>query len=233
MKKVISIILSLIILIFSFSYLVSAENVAELSIQDEKVYAGDDFTVNLFISDNSQLSGAVIDIKYDNEKLEFVSAKEGGILDPTSNISIRNIKDDNSYVRFTYMSANSSVSTKGILFSVTFKALENAKGKTDLEITVPNAADFINSDLEKISYSVDNAEIEILENISIEKPTEPISEDISASDTTEISQSETTTNNVVNDKNENKNDMSFMIALLLVGIALICFGVVVAIKKKK
>ncbi len=235
MKKAISITLTLFILILSVSCIAFAETPVEISIQDEKVYAGDEFTVNVFISDNSQLSGAVIDVNYDDEKLEFVSAKEGGILDPKANISIRNLTNDKSYVRFTYMSASSSILTKGILFSVTFKVKETAKDKTALEITIPNAADFVNSNLEKIAYIVDNSEITIIENISIEPPTEEsTSESTTETETIENIQSETTINEFVenNDKEDN-NNIVVMIVLLLIGVALICFGVVMTRKKNK
>ncbi len=236
MKKIVSIILTLVVLIFSLSIFVCAEDPVMISIQDEKVYAGDEFTVNVFISDNSQISGAVIDINYDNEKLEFISAKEGAILDTKGNISIRNISKDKNYVRFTYMSASTSVSSEGIIFSITFKALESASGKTSLEITIPNAADFVNSDLEKLAYNVDNSEITILDNISIETTTEsPTSESTTVPETTNVISSETTTNNEVveNDNNNDSNNMILMIVLLLVGLSLICFGVVFAIKKKE
>lgn len=238
MKKTISIIISLIFLTLSLSTCAYAQEPVILSIQDEKVYAGDEFTVNVFISDNSQISGAVIDINYDNEKLEFISAKEGAILDTKGNISIRNVNKDNSYVRFTYMSGSTSVTAEGIIFSITFKALETSSGKTNLEITIPNAADFVNSDLEKLAYSVDNSEITVLDNISIET-TEPSTSESSTSieTTTDIIENETT-DNTNNDSGEKDNvnidnSKTLFIVILLVGVALICFGIVFIIKKKK
>ena len=131
MKKIISVIISVLIIILSFTISCYANDSVTLSLQNETVYAGDEFTVNLFISDNSKISGAVIDINYDKSKLEFVSAKEGAILDAKANISIRNINKDNSYVRFAYMSNGSSVTSEGILFSVTFKVVEVPAGKID------------------------------------------------------------------------------------------------------
>lgn len=235
MKKTISIITSLIILTLSLATYVYAQEPVIISIQDEKVYAGDEFTVNVFISDNSQISGAVIDINYDNDKLEFVSAKEGAILDTKGNISIRNVNKDNSYVRFTYMSGSTSVTAEGIIFSITFKALETASGKTNLEITIPNAADFVNSNLEKLSYAVDNSEITILDNISIETTTEPpATESTGIPETTDVVPSDSAINNdiIQNDNNNDGNDIVLMVVLVLLGIALICFGVVVANKKK-
>lgn len=238
MKKFTLTFLALIVLILSFSVSAFATDPVTLSIQDEKVYAGDTFTVNVFISDNSMVSGAVIDINYDKEKLEFISAKEGGILDTKANTSIRNIKNDKSYVRFAYMSGSSSIDAEGIILTVTFKALETAKGKTNLEITIPNPADFVNNNLEKIEYKVQNAEISILENISIETTESTTAESTTDEEiTSDVTQSETiesTTDNADESNNTNgDNSKILVIVLLLVGLALICFGVAFIIKKKK
>ena len=236
MKKVFSIFLTVVILTLSFSLSSYAQEPVILSIQDEKVYAGDQFTVNVFISDNSQISGAVVDLNYDNEKLEFISAKEGAIFDSNSNISIRNINNEKSYVRFTYMSGSSGLSAEGIIFSVTFKALETSSGKTNLEITIPNPADFVNGNLEKLTYDVDNSEITILDNISIEITTEPTTDEstIVSETSTESNDNEASDNSNV-EANDDSNDITtiLMIVLLLVGASLICFGIVFAIKKKK
>ncbi len=234
MKKTISITMMLLVFILSFSFLVYAEDPVVLSIQDEKVYAGDDFTINVFVSENSQLSGAVIDVNYDNEKIEFISAKEGGILDTSGNVSLCNISGDKGCVRFTYISTTSPISTKGILFSVTFRALDTSIGKTNIEITVPNPADFVNSDLEKIPLNIENAEITILENVSIDTTTKPeITESTNHSEPTDVIQSESTVNDINDKENTEKNNMIFMIVLLLIGLSIVCFGVVFIIKKKK
>lgn len=234
MKKIISIILTLTVLfLFLLSYAHAQEPVT-FSLQDEKVYAGDEFTVNVFVSDNSQIAGSVIDINYDKEKLEFISAKEGAILDAKGNISIRNINIDKSYVRFTYMSATESVSAEGILFSVTFKALENSLGTTNLEITIPNAADLVNNALEKIPYSVENAEIVILDNISIGTTTESPTDNNEEISQTDAVQNETTgTINEENDKNNKDNDSVIIAVLIIIGVLLICLGSIISIKKKK
>ncbi len=160
-RKVLSIILSVFILL-SFSVFAYAETPVSLTIKDETVYAGDEFTLNLFISDNSRVSGAVIDLNFDNSMLEFVSAREGAIFDSGANVNIRNLDGEKSKVRFTYMSTAYSITSEGILFSVTFKALENANGNTDITISIPNAADFVTADLGKIPYTVENSTIKII-----------------------------------------------------------------------
>jgi hypothetical protein len=228
--------MSLFILIFSLLVCANAQEPVVISIQDEKVYAGDEFTVNVFISANSQVSGAVIDLNYNNEMLEFVSAKEGAILDMNGNISIRNINQDKSCVRFTYMSGSSGLNAEGIIFNVTFKALETVSGKTDIEIMIPNAADFVNDNLEKISYSVDNAEITILNNISIEATTElTTGESTSVLESITESLEDELSTNVTAEANDNNDDNNIvtMVVLLLIGFSLICFGLAAVAKKKK
>ena len=236
MKKVFSVIISIIILSLSFSCTAFANDPVLLSIQDEKVYAGDTFTVNMFISYDSQMSGAVIDINYDSKMLEFISAKEGAILDPSATISIKNMKNEKSFVRFAYMSGASSVTMDGIIFSITFKALETASGNTKLEITIPNPKDFVNENLEVIDYTVDNAEISVLNNISIEESTteEQSSESTTIPEPDETESTETTTNITIDDTEEKGDkDYTTVIILLLIGIALICFGFAINFKKKK
>ena len=234
MKKILSILISCLIVLTSLSICCFASETVTLSLQNETVYAGDEFTVNLFISDNAKVSGAVIDINYDKTKLEFVSAKEGAILDAKANISIRNINKDNSYVRFAYMATGSSITSEGILFSVTFKVLESANGKTDLKITIPSDADFVSESLEKIPYSVRNSSITILNEIPAETTSETETESIEAS-TDDIleteSQSDDNNENIDIDNKENDNFIAILLAL--VGFAFICFGIAVAIKKKR
>lgn len=235
MKKTLSIIISILIVLLSFSTISFATDTVTLSLQNETVYAGDEFTVNLFISDNSKVSGAVVDINYDKSKLEFVSAKEGAILDTKASISIRNINNDNSYVRFAYMANGSCITAEGILFSVTFKVLETAEGKTDLNISIPSPADFVSENIEKIPYSVHNSTITIINDIDNEITSESETE-IPESTTDEITETEsqitTETDNNPDDKKED-GDSYLSIILVLIGVAFICFGFALAIKKKR
>ncbi len=236
MKKILSVLISIMIIVLSLSITCFATETVTLSLQNETVYAGDEFTVNLFVSDNSKISGAVIDINYDKTKLEFVSAKEGAILDTKANISIRNINKNNSYVRFAYMATDSSITSEGILFSVTFKVLESANGKTDLKITIPSSADFVSDNLEKIPYTVRNSSITILNDIPTDTPsetetesTETLTEDLTETE----SQSMTNDDNNENNDKDSDNDKVLTIVLSLIGFAFICFGVAVTVKKKR
>ncbi len=237
MKKTLLILLSIIILMFSLSLSIFATDSVHLSLSNETVYAGDEFTLNLFISDNSKMSGAVIDINYDKDAFDFVSAKEGAILDSKANISIRNIKGDSSFVRFTYMSPSSSVTSEGILLSITFKAHETAKGDTTVKITIPNAADFVTSDLEKISYTVKDSKVTIINNNDIENTSEEALIENEVEDDIQNTEEMSTTNdeNNITDNSNNKpdNDIWIYICLFVVGIALVMTGIIFAVKKKK
>lgn len=237
MKKAISVILTFFILISAFSVSAFAESKVNLSITSETVYAGEEFTLNLFISDNSKMSGAVIDINYDKAMLEYVSAEQGAILDDSANISIKNIDGEKAKVRFTYLAPSSSVTSEGVIMSITFKALPNATGNTDLTITIPNAGDFVTQDLERISYEVSNSVVKIINTTYVEQ-----SEDDSSSTTennsqsTEVDNSQTTTEQGQNNNSDNDNDNgdnTLIIVLLVVGLLFITVGVVMLVQSKK
>lgn len=238
MKKLVSIILIALILSSAFLAVpVFAKNAVELKLTNVTVYAGDEFEVKLFISDNSQLSGAVIDMQYDASKLEFISGIKGQIIDESAMVSINNTSKNSNYncVRFTYLSPDSAVTSDGILFSVKFKALPNAEGESDIKISIPSAGDFVNSDAEKLVYTIKNATVKII-NTTLESTDETEStSDESVTDiiesTSSISESSTTDNN--NDNNE--NDYEKIVIGLFVAGSVIIIGVIayLIIKKKK
>lgn len=239
-KKIISVFLAVLTLISVFLTIpVFAKSTVELKLTDATVYAGDEFEIKLFISDNSQLSGAVIDLQYDASKLEFVSGEKGQIVDESAMVSINTTSKQsiNKSVRFTYLSPNSAVTSDGILFSVNFKALPNAEGESDIKISIPSAGDFVNGDAEKLAYTIKNATVKII-NTTVESTDETEStSDESVTDiiesTSSISESSTTDNNTDNDNNEN-NYVKIVIGLFVAG-SVIIIGVIayLIIKKKK
>ncbi len=229
LKKCFSLLYA-IIMILSLNLFVNAEDTVTLSLRDEKVYAGDEFTLNLFISDNSHMSGAVIDVNYDNQKLEFLSAKEGTILDAQATINIRNVNSDKSYVRFTYMAGSSSVTSDGVLFSITFKVLESATGETDLSISIPHPSDFVSNNLDKLSYTVKNSKVTILNYSVVESTSE---EDTSQPTSLIESTDENTTESKIENPTNIKifNNRFFYALMLTIGVLFVVFGILI-IKKK-
>lgn len=233
MKKILSILFIVLVLISTFSFIASAKDPVSLKLTSEQVYAGDETTLNLYVSANSDISGATIDINYDDKMLEFVSAKEGAILDSKANISIRNIKKDNAYVRFTYLSTSSSIISEGILMSVTFKALESASGETELTISVPHPDDFISIDAENLKYNIVNSKVKILNNIDDNESTTEITEINSENITAEITESITEVDNNKVDIDNKIIVNTVILSALVVGIILIIVGIVIIKKNKK
>ena len=161
MKKALALIVSVIVFISCMSMTSFADNKVKLYISDVEVNAGDNFTADIMISDNSDLSGAVIDVCYDSSKIKFVNGNVGGIVDDNAQVAIRDLK---SSVRFTYLDASESVSSAGILFSLDFTALDDAAGETKLEIKIDNPGDFIGSDSQKLSYTLTPGTVSIKNN---------------------------------------------------------------------
>lgn len=236
MKKTISVILTVILIALNFITPVMAKSLVELELTDATVYAGDEFEVKVFISDNSKLSGAVIDMQYDTDKLEFISAEQGAIIDENAMVSIKN-NTVNKIIKFTYMAPDSSITSEGILFTVKFKALPNAEGKSEIKISIPNAGDFVNADLDKLDYTVKNSTIKII-NTTYES-TEPINEssstetDLTISETTDITEAPTGENHKENDSDN--ETLKLVIGLFIAG-GIIILGVIIYLvvsKRKK
>ncbi len=241
MKKYISVFLTVLILLSVFLTIpVLAKNTVELKLTDATVYAGDEFDMKLFISDNSQLGGAVIDLEYDASKLEYISAEKGAIIDESAMVSINNTsgKSNYRYVRFTYLSPSSSITSEGILCSVKFRALANAEGQSNVKILIHSAGDFVNADAEKLAYTIKNATVKIINTTvdntdDIENTSDESITDIIES-TESISESSTTANNVDNDNNSDNDYIKIVIGLFVAG-GIIIIGVVayLIIKNKK
>ena len=232
MKKLFSIFLAVVLIVSSFSVTCFAESPVKLSLNSETdtVYAGDEFFVKLMISDNSKMSGAAIDINYDKNKLEYISGSFGGILDDSATKSVKNINGDKAKVRFTYLAPSSSVTSQGVLVTVKFKALENASGKTDLTISVPNPGDFVAQDLTRLSYSVENAKITI---IGSPTETESVLQSETETQPVESSSTETTTKPVVNNDADDDEDINKTIMVVVIAGVAILFAVALLTRKPK
>ncbi len=213
---------------------VSAKSTVELKVTDATVYAGEEFELKVFISDNSKLSGAVIDLEYDASKLEYVSAEKGAIIDEDAMISIKNTPNN---LRFTYLSPDSAIASEGILFSVKFKALENAEGESSVKITIPSAGDFVSENLEKLPYTVKNSTVKIINNtvVNTESTTESTSvenTDIQLSQDNNSTIENTTANNQNND-NEDNDSIKIVIGLVVAGAVFVLGAIICLIITKK
>ncbi len=236
MRKIISVILAFVVLALSFSLTAFATTEATLTLSGENVYAGEEFKIQLLISDNSKMSGAVIDVNYDSRMLEFISAEKGGVLDVNANISINKIDEDTSKIRFTYLAPSSSVTAEGVVMTMNFKAMPSANGETNLTISIPSAGDFVTEDLEKISYTLVNSKV-VITNTSLEatEPTETEAQSENKTDNTtdESSSVELTTEPSEKTDDKENDDLLSLFILLAVGVCLIGFGIGLLISSNK
>lgn len=241
MKKILAIFLTTFIILSSFLNIsVFAKGNVQLKLTDATVYAGDELVLKLFISDNSELSGAVIDLAYDSNLLEFLSADAGTIVDQSASINIKNF-ENKSFVRFTYMSPSTSVTSAGILLSVKFKALETAEGRTSVKISIPSAGDFVNSKLEEIPFEVENSNVRILNStksdmVTTDTSTTEISTENQSTEITTVIESltETTTKSAQKVDNDTQNDnLKIVYGLFATGVVLLIGVIAYVIFNKK
>lgn len=227
MKKFLSIVLTILIISSTLILSVCAANPVKLKLVSETdtVYAGDEFVVKLTISDNSKMSGAAIDVNYDKSKLEFVSGAYGAILDSSAIMSIKDISGEKGKVRFTYLSQSSEVTSEGTLITLRFKALNNASGNAELNISVENSGDFISLDMTRLSYTVENSKVKIINSNSVSesesiKESETESETISVDNSIESTSEETIENK--DDSNENTDNTKWVfLAMIIAGVVII------------
>ena len=239
MKNAISTIIVVLLLLSTVLIVpVCAKNPVELKLTDTTVYADEEFEIKVFISDNSQLGGAVIDLQYDANMFEFVSGTKGAIVDKNAMVSIKKASENSidKYVRFTYLSPSSSITSEGILFSVKFKALPNAEGESDVIISIPSAGDFVNEDAEKLAYTIKNSTVKII-NTTVENTSKAETDsDTTVTNTVESTNdvSESSANNI-DDIDKGENDYIKIVIGLFISGGIIIIGVVIymIIKKKK
>lgn len=215
LKKSVAIFITLLLLISQFSICSFAVDPVEFTINSGKVYAGDEFTLNLSISDNSQIRGMAIYITYDKQKLEFVSSDYGSILDSNAMMSVI---DDNGCVKFAYLSTDSSITSAGKVLSLTFKARSSAVGETKIEMTIPGLGNLFDENKNNLEYKLNNSDIIILKNDSAYADDETESETEIETETEFVSGAETTTEaeNQITNKNDNNGERDLRSIILLV-----------------
>lgn len=228
-KKIFAVILT-VLMIIPFAVVSFAAEPVELSLTNEKVYAGDEFAVNLFISDNSNVSAAAVNISYDKTALQYISSEPGAILDENAFVSVT---DKNSIVRFSYISPNSSITSAGVLVSLRFKALDNASGETKLTISIDNKKDLVTNDIFPIPYKAVNSSVEIINSTYAgEENTDFQTEAAYPSESSDITAS-AKSENTEDTEAGNKNNKIILAVGVTAACALIAAGAAVLVIKSK
>lgn len=153
MKKMVSIIsIFLVLFLLAFSINIYAASLDSIDVTTNKntVHPGDTITLN--IAFGTELGAYTVDVAYDNNLLEYVSATGG-----TAN-------DNGTRIRVVYYYNEFSGESPSSSMSVTFKAKENiiTSNPTDLSITAEGLANSDNS----VNY--DDITTPIVKNIVVE-----------------------------------------------------------------
>lgn len=165
MKKVLSVILSLVICVtvFPVAYAVQADY--RVFSETLTVNAGDEISVPIKIENNKGFMGFSIIISYDKSVLTPLSVTKGTILTGMLDDSISTSKDNSFKVIFT---SSGDIKTDGTLFTVNFKTSEQSSGQQSIKITY-SKADTFNEDWQDVTFNCQDVSI-MIENTNTTEP---------------------------------------------------------------
>lgn len=182
MKKLISIffvfVISAVLVLPSFA----AQSI-KFTVSDSEVFAGDEFTVDIFISDYSQLKSATLLVEYDKNSMQFLDLNVGAIVTAGSNaVSFKDIQNGSkSYIQIDYNDSSASLSSAGKFFSLTFVAGDTAVGEKNIKLSV--SGNKVTAKTGTVTPEFDNGKIKIINNNPVtDSKTEPSSVESTASE---------------------------------------------------
>lgn len=211
MKKIISVFLVLIIsAIFVFPSF-AAQNIEFIAYGSE-VFAGDEFVVDIFISDNSELKTATLLVEYDKNAMHFLDLNIGAIVPAGSDIiSFKDVQNGGkSYIQIDYNDSTSSLSTTGKFVSLIFMANDTAIGENDIKLSASNNQITTKSGV--ITPQFENCKIKIINNnptadsATVTSSEESTATESSVADITENNQN--ANQNVTEEQSGNTSDAS-------------------------
>lgn len=138
MKKIISIFMTIILFscLFPTSTVSAAENIV-FTVSDKSGVRGDTVTVNVNVSSNSKVQACSMELVYDKNILEIVSAQKGSVLSGNPIINTSKL----GKVIFSY-AATYPITSSGTVLSATFRIKENAGyGESKLALKITELAD--------------------------------------------------------------------------------------------
>ena len=122
--RLLSILVCMILLVSCFPFACFAEGGASVSVGNASGKAGEEVTVNVNLADNPGLVAMTLDVNYDADKLELVSANDAGILKGFSSPSAA---DSNGSYRLNWEDglATANNTGSGTVATLTFRLKEN------------------------------------------------------------------------------------------------------------
>ena len=167
MKRV---LICLLLLVFGlqFPLTVSAASQQTVFIQNikESVVAGESFTCEVALKGNKGLITGAVKVEWPKEDLKLTKVAFGSIMPDNGSAPLSAENKGVHTVTFGSDTATKNYVTDGVLFTLTFEALESASGgeKTIALSYAHNEDDFLNFDLDAVPVLFENGKITIEAN---------------------------------------------------------------------
>ena len=141
-NKIISMLLSTALTINGIGiYNVNAEDKGIIEVSSIEVNAGDVFDLPIELKSNPGVAAMSLNLTYDTDKLELISATDGQILGSSTFLSGKDVTAVPYTLNWDDLSDENNTGT-GTLTSLSFKAKDNAVGSADVAVAVNQSSTF-------------------------------------------------------------------------------------------
>ena len=141
-NKIISMLLSTALTINGIGiYNVNAEDKGFIKVSSIEVNAGDVFDLPIELKSNPGVAAMSLNLTYDTDKLELISATDGQILGSSTFLSGKDVTAVPYTLNWDDLSDENNTGT-GTLASLSFKAKDNAVGSADVAVSVNQSSTF-------------------------------------------------------------------------------------------
>ena len=167
-NRIIATILSLIMIVSTVPIIAIAAKAPTLTVDSVEAEPGDTIKVNVSISGNTGIAGALIGISYDS-RLNLISAENGNAF---QNLTFTKPGKLGNPAKFLWDSENGMSKKDGTVLILTFKVADDAKKGTSLNVKINcKSGDFYDADMNTVEvYSVNggvNIAKEANDNLSV------------------------------------------------------------------
>lgn len=141
-NKIISMLLSTALTINGIGiYNVNAEDKGIIEVSSIEINAGDVFDLPIELKSNPGVAAMSLNLTYDTDKLELISATDGQILGSSTFLSGKDVTAVPYTLNWDDLSDENNTGT-GTLASLSFKAKDNAVGSADVAVAVNQSSTF-------------------------------------------------------------------------------------------
>lgn len=156
--KIISVILVLVTTLSVFSVIANASRKPTITVDTVSANPGDTVKVEVKISGNTGIAGALLKISYDS-KLTLTGAENG---DAFSKLTFTKPGKLSNPAKFLWDSESGTTKKDGTILILTFKVAENAEKGTNLNISAScKFGDFYDVNMDTVEVSIVNGGVNI------------------------------------------------------------------------